>query len=61
MLGEKQRNSLFCFLKALESVLSESQKADKILELKANLNVALALLERNFPIAIQVTMVKDAW
>jgi len=54
MLGIKQRDSLFCFLKALESVLSESHKADEILLLKNNLNMALALLERDFPIAIQV-------
>ena len=54
MLGIKQRDSLFCFLKALESVLSKSHKADEILLLKNNLNMALALLERDFPIAIQV-------
>lgn len=54
MLGKKQRESLFCFLKALESILAESHKVDKILDLKENLNVALALLERDFPIAIQV-------
>ena len=51
MLGKKQRDSLFCFLKALESILAESHKVNEMLDLKEHLNTALALLERDFPIA----------
>ena len=61
MLGKKQRESLFCFLRAIELVLAESHKVDEIPDLKENLNVALALLERDFPIAIQVGNTKNAY
>ena len=56
MLGAKQRSSLFYFIDALAWLFSEQQDKSKISELREQVNVALALMERDFPVAIQVSI-----
>ena len=51
MLGVKQRETLFYCI--LRSVLVESHIIVELSKLKEELNSALALLERDFPISIQ--------
>lgn len=54
MLGAEQRSSLFRFLDALTQLYSEKHDKLKLSELRVELNVALALMERDFPVSIQV-------
>ena len=54
LLNQEQRKTLFLFLDTVKSTLAESHKAEEISSLKERMNIALALLERDFPIAIQV-------
>ena len=54
MLGPQQRQSLFKLLDAITEVLSERHDRAKLGELAQRLNVALALLERDFPRPLQV-------
>ena len=54
MLGRKQEETLIFFLDTVTLLLSESHVNCKLKELKDKLNVALALIERDFPISIQV-------
>lgn len=54
LLKERQRKTLFLFLDALKKVLVEYVNDDFLEELQKELNVAMALLERDFPITIQV-------
>lgn len=53
MLGAKQQKTLFYFFDVLRSVLAESHVIAELSKLKEELNLALALLERDFPISIQ--------
>lgn len=53
MLGVKQQETLFYFFDVLRSVLAESHVIAELSKLKEELNLALALLERDFPISIQ--------
>ena len=54
MLGKQQEETLIFFLDTVALLLSESQIHCRVKELKDRVNVALALLERDFPISIQV-------
>ena len=54
MLGDKQRKTLFFFLDTLKSTLAESHHPSELSHLKEQLNDALAMLERDFPISVQV-------
>jgi len=54
MLAEQHRNTLFTFLDALSMVLAEFHRLQDLPELETKVNTAIALLERDFPISIQV-------
>ena len=54
LLGKQQRNTLFFVLDTLTDVLAESMKLDSLPKLQDKMNTALAMLERDFPIALQV-------
>ena len=54
MLGEQQRKTLFYFLDMLSLLLSESCKKSEVKEIESKLNVSLALMERDFPMTLQV-------
>ena len=54
MLPKQQEETLFFFLDVLRSVLAESHCLDDLGKLEHDLNTAMALLERDFPISIQV-------
>ena len=56
MLGRKQQESLIYFFDVIKSVLAESHDGDEIAELKDKLNISLALMERDFPLSIQVKL-----
>lgn len=51
MLGSQQRKTLFFFLDVIRMVLDEAQSVEQLDELET---VALALIERDFPITVQV-------
>ena len=54
MLGDAQRDTLFFYLDVISLVLAESHDLLLLDSLHDQVNVALARLERDFPIAIQV-------
>ena len=54
MLKDQQRLTLFSFLDAVFFACSESIVASQVAEIQARMNHALALLERDFPMSIQV-------
>ena len=54
MLGERQRQSLFFFLDVVSEVLQEHHDLVDLDKLLQKMNLALALLEKDFPISIQV-------
>lgn len=54
LLGCEQRETLFSLLDALTSLLAETHKRDEVGGLQKQLNMALAMLERDFPISVQV-------
>ena len=49
-----QRSSLFRLVKALTRLFSEKHEKMMLPELREEINVALALMERDFPVTIQV-------
>ena len=53
-LGNRQRQTFFFFLDMVTLLLDEAQCHDNLPDLEEQLNVALALLESDFPIVIQV-------
>lgn len=55
-LGKKQREALFSYLDATSNILSEKQDVDEITATISKMNEALALLERDFPITVQVSI-----
>lgn len=57
MLEKKQRSTLFNFLDALSLLLSEVQDSSKLFEVTEKVNVAFALMEQDFSMAIQVLSV----
>ena len=56
MLGQHQRDSFFFFLDTISSVLAESHDPGLLGNLEEQMNVALARLERDFPVSIQVNL-----
>ena len=54
MLGTKQENTLFFFLDTVTSLLAEYHDPASLESLKAKVNTALAMLERDFPVSVQV-------
>ena len=54
MLGEKQRETLFFFLDTITLLLAESHESSMLDKIGDRINIALARLERDFPISIQV-------
>ncbi len=54
MLQERQRATLFLFLDAVRSLVAESIRPDDVDGLQSQINLALALMERDFPVDIQV-------
>ena len=58
MLGNSQRETFFYFLDTLTSLLSESHQRGPLEALRDQVNRAIALLERDFPISIHVSMTK---
>lgn len=54
MLGRKQRETLYCFLDHIASLLGESHDPALLDQLGDLIHIALARLERDFPISIQV-------
>lgn len=55
MLGDEQRQTLV-FLDTLSTVMSESHQSGALPDIQERLNMALALLERDFPISVMVQM-----
>lgn len=47
---------MFFFLDALTLLFSEKHETTKLSDLKDKVNMALALIERDFPVAIQVSL-----
>ena len=58
MLCKKQRETFFFFLDTMSKVLRESHEKLKLNELEQDVNKALALLERDFPVSKQVHISK---
>ena len=56
MLGQQQRQTLFLFLDVITSVLGESQESQELSELSEKVNEAYALMERDFPMSLQVAI-----
>ena len=54
MLETQQRSTLFEFLDALTLLLAEVHDSGKLPEVTQKVHMALALIERDFPMAIQV-------
>ena len=54
MLGNRQRETLVQFLDAIAELCAPCQDQAKIGALKEKVDVALALLERDFPLSLQV-------
>ena len=54
---EKQRDTFFFFLDTLSNLLKESQDSAKLDNLEKDMNLALAHLERDFPVSKQVSIV----
>lgn len=54
MLGRKQRSTLFKLFDVLESICAEDILADSIDALEQQVHTVLALIERDFPVSMQV-------
>ena len=54
MLGKNQRDTLF-YLETIKSVLAESHQQASLSALKEKLDIALAMLERDFHIQRQLS------
>lgn len=56
LLPKQQEDTLFFFLDVIRDVLAESHSSnhEDLEKLKQDLNTAIALLERDFPISLQV-------
>ena len=52
MLGDEQRQTVILFMDAIAALCAPSQDAAKIEHLKEQVNVALAQLERDFPLSL---------
>ena len=56
MLAKKQRKTFFFFLDILSRVLQEFHEETNLVDLEKDMNEALALLERDFPMSKQVIL-----
>ena len=56
MLGDEQHKTIILFTDAIAALCAPSQDAAKIEHLKEQVNVALARLERDFPLSLQVRL-----
>ena len=54
LLGDAQRQSFFKFLDVLALLCQDSIKVDDLPVIDKEVNLVLALLERDFPVSIQV-------
>ena len=54
MLGATQRQTLFTFVDVTTKLLQEHQDSTQLAKLEEDMNLVLALLERDFPASIQV-------
>ncbi len=54
MLGERQRETFFFFLDVIARVVQELHSQSDLDALEEDMNIALALLERDFPMSKQV-------
>ena len=54
MLGRNQQETLFYFFDCVTAILPESHVHDNLNNLRNDFNKALAMLERDFPLSIQV-------
>lgn len=54
LLGDKQWQSFFKFLDVLAMLCQDSISADDLPIIDTEVNLVLALLERDFPISVQV-------
>ena len=61
MLQERQRETLFLLLDAVQKLLDEGIDQSKLPELETEINLALALMERDFPADIQVYIILPFW
>lgn len=53
-LGERQRKTLFRFLDSLRDLVNEEQDIGQLDTIETELNFTLALMEKDFPITLQV-------
>lgn len=56
LLGDTQRETLFCLFDVLTEVLSVQIVLDDLYEIEQRLHLALARMERDFPVSIQVCL-----
>lgn len=56
LLAPQQEQSLFFFLDSLAKLLRETHLKDELPKLEEEMNVALALIERDFPVSLQVCL-----
>ena len=61
MLGTQQRQSLFYFLDTLTLVCSDCIKIDQTDEIQERMHLAIVLMERDFPMCIQVSTYNEAY
>ena len=59
LIGQQQRTTFFRFLDFIALLCKDSISADDISTLKEKANVTLALLERDFPITVQVMQLSN--
>lgn len=54
LLGQRQRSTFFRFLNVIASLCKDSVSTGDIPALCEELNVALTLVERDFPVSVQL-------
>ena len=54
LLGKQQEETLSFFFDTITALLDESHKKDNLTKLRDDLNTALAMLERDSPVSVQV-------
>jgi len=59
LLGKQQQETLYFFFDTITTLLAESHKKDNLAKLRDNLNNALAMLERDFPVSVQVLFMQS--
>jgi len=58
LLGEQQEETFYFFFDTITVLLAESHKIDTLEKLRDDLNTALAKLERDFPVSVQVLYIQ---